>query len=139
MIVVVPNDFEYVVERLGRYQRTLSAGLHVLVPVLDRVAFRYALAPAEEEVTETAITLDNIPVRIALKCRWQITDAKSAAYESANVQEFVSALVRTAAREWASARSMSDLRETTRELRIPAAQSGVKVIGVDVVRIDRVT
>ena len=44
-ITVVPDDSAYVVERLGRYLRTLPPGLHVLVPVIDRVAFRYSLRP----------------------------------------------------------------------------------------------
>jgi regulator of protease activity HflC (stomatin/prohibitin superfamily) len=41
--VVVPNQVVYVIERLGKYSRTLGAGFHILVPFIDRVAYRHIL------------------------------------------------------------------------------------------------
>lgn len=141
-IKVVPADSAYVVERLGRYQATLPPGLHVLVPFVDRIAHRYSLAPMDEELTESAISLDNVPVSVTLAIRWQIVDAERAAYASASVIEFVKGIVRTALREAVGRTNYDELRESTREIqsaivRVPAGQAGVKVVAAEVKKIGR--
>lgn len=63
--VVVPQKSEFVVERLGKYNDTLSAGFHLLIPFLDRIAYRFVL---KEEVfdipSQTCITKDNVTVAV---------------------------------------------------------------------------
>ena len=145
MAIVVPENSAYVVERLGRYFATLPPGLHMLLPFLDRVAFRYSLLPTEERITDNAITRDNIPVSITSRFRWSIADAQKAAYSSADVKQFVTELVRSRQRQSISERDWKDVRETTRELRStvlnavqePAAQAGVTIAEVDVEEIAR--
>lgn len=146
MIVIVPADHVYVVERLGRYHRTANPGLHVLVPLVDRVAFRFTLRPQDLALSDTCITFDNVPFAVTSTIRWQIADAQTAAYAVANPAEFVTGLVRSCQREWIGKQPSKDVRETTRELEQavlraaaePAAKAGVKVVGVDVTRIERV-
>lgn len=116
MIASVPAGHAFVVERLGRYHRTLPAGTHFLVPLIDRVAFRFPLTPRDAEVTETAITLDNVAVKIAANVRAQIVDPQAAAYGTADVAEFVKTIVRTHLRNEIAKRNFEDARETTREL-----------------------
>ena len=41
--VIVPQKAAYIVERLGKYRCTLDAGFHILIPFLDRIAYRYTL------------------------------------------------------------------------------------------------
>lgn len=79
--VIVPQKREYVIERLGKYSKTLSAGFHILVPFLDKVAYKYSL---KEEVfdipSQTCITKDNVTVDIDGLLYLQVVDSKSAAY-----------------------------------------------------------
>jgi regulator of protease activity HflC (stomatin/prohibitin superfamily) len=147
MITVVPGDSAYVVERLGRYHRVLPPGLHVLVPVMDRVAFRYSLLPKTVDVSDQAITLDNVPVAITSALRWQIADPREVAYGAIDPDYYMTTLVKAAQREWISRHSWSDARESTRQLEVDVArtageavqQVGMKVIGLTVSDIDRVT
>ncbi|NYI41597.1 SPFH domain-containing protein [Demequina lutea] len=84
-IVVVRQTKAYLVERLGRYSRTLDAGLHLLVPFLDRVRAQVDL---KEQVYPTppqsVITSDNLVVDIDSVIYLQVTDARAAVYEIAN-------------------------------------------------------
>ena len=79
--VIVPQKSEYVVERLGKYSTTLAAGFHVLVPFLDRVAYKFSL---KEEVfdipSQTCITKDNVTVEVDGLIYLQVMDSKLAAY-----------------------------------------------------------
>ncbi|KGM10367.1 SPFH domain-containing protein [Cellulomonas bogoriensis] len=82
---VVPQAQAYLVERLGRYSRTLDAGLHLLVPFIDRVRSQVDLR--EQVVSfppQPVITSDNLVVSIDTVVYYQVTDPKSAVYEIAN-------------------------------------------------------
>jgi len=145
MLTIVPDEAAYVVERLGRYHRTLRAGVHFLAPLLDRVAFRYSLLPKDQDVADTCVTRDNVTVAVASRFRWQIADPERAAYASASETDFIVTLLRTLVRQWIGARVWDDIRETTRELEagvlreaaFSAEQAGVKVVAFDVQRIER--
>jgi regulator of protease activity HflC (stomatin/prohibitin superfamily) len=82
---IVPQARAYLVERLGRYSRTLDAGLHILVPFVDRVR---AIVDLREQVVtfppQPVITSDNLVVSIDTVIYFQVTDPKSAVYEIAN-------------------------------------------------------
>ena len=63
--VVVPQQRAYVVERLGKYSRTLRAGFHILVPFIERSAYRHSLKEHAFEIEEqVCITLDNVQVGV---------------------------------------------------------------------------
>lgn len=80
-IKVVPQAHAYVVERLGAYQGTWSVGLHIKMPLLDKVAKKVNL---KEQVVDFApqpvITKDNVTMRIDTVVFFQITDPKLFAY-----------------------------------------------------------
>lgn len=145
-VIVVPAEGAWVVERLGRYDRTLPAGTHVLAPFIDRVAFRYSLAPVTSETSDVCITGDNVPVRVTSTVSAQIVDARQAAYATGNAGDFVTTLVRTQLRQWIGGRSWDDVRATTSELGVatmqaaeePASRIGVRMLAVDVNGIERV-
>jgi len=79
--VIVPQKSEFIIERLGKYNKTLSAGFHILAPFLDRVAYKYSL---KEEVldipSQTCITRDNVTVAVDGLIYLQVMDSKLAAY-----------------------------------------------------------
>lgn len=147
MIAIVPANHAYIVERLGRYHRTLGPGLTVLVPLIDRVSFRYSLLPQRLDLTDNCITLDNVPFTVTSTAQWQMVDPRTVSYEVANVAEFVTGLVRSCQRKWISEQRSKDVRETTREFQqavlraaaAPAAKVGVRIVDHDVTRIERFT
>jgi regulator of protease activity HflC (stomatin/prohibitin superfamily) len=84
-IKVVPQAHARIVERLGRYHRTLNAGLAFVIPVVDKVRSRVDLR--EQVVSfppQPVITEDNLVVSIDSVIYFQVTDPKAATYEIAN-------------------------------------------------------
>jgi regulator of protease activity HflC (stomatin/prohibitin superfamily) len=82
---VVPQAEAWIVERLGRYARTLDAGLHLLLPFVDRVRAKRDLR--EQVISfppQSVITSDNLVVEIDTVIYFQVTDARAAVYEIAN-------------------------------------------------------
>lgn len=80
-VKIVPQAYAYVVERLGAYQGTWSVGLHIKMPILDKIAKKVNL---KEQVVDFApqpvITKDNVTMRIDTVVYFQITDPKLFAY-----------------------------------------------------------
>lgn len=82
---IVPQAVAMLVERFGRYQRTMDAGLHLLIPFVDRI--RAAVDLREQVVSfppQPVITSDNLVVSIDTVIYFQVTEPKSAVYEIAN-------------------------------------------------------
>jgi regulator of protease activity HflC (stomatin/prohibitin superfamily) len=96
---IVPQARAGVVERLGRYSRTLSPGLALVVPFIDRVR---PLIDLREQVVsfppQPVITEDNLVVNIDSVIYFQVTDAKSATYEIANYIQAIEQLTVTTLR-----------------------------------------
>ena len=84
-IRIVPQAYAGVVERLGRYHKTLNPGLNLLVPFIDRLR---PLVDMREQVVsfppQPVITEDNLVVSIDTVIYFQVTDARAATYEIAN-------------------------------------------------------
>ncbi len=98
-IRIIPQATAGVVERLGRYHRTLNAGLNLIVPGLDRM--RYRLDLRETVVSfppQPVITEDNLVVSIDTVIYFQVTDPKSAVYEIVNYIQGIEQLVITTLR-----------------------------------------
>jgi regulator of protease activity HflC (stomatin/prohibitin superfamily) len=63
--VVVPQQSAYVIQRLGKYSRTLNAGFHILIHLFDTIAYRHSLKEEAVEVAEqVCITSDNVQVAV---------------------------------------------------------------------------
>ncbi len=108
-IRIVPQARAGVVERLGRYQRTLAPGLAIVVPFIDKVK---PLIDLREQVITFApqpvITEDNLVVQIDTVLYFTITDPKSAAYEVANPLQAIEALTVTTLRNVIGGMSLED-------------------------------
>src|SRR2546423_9146957 len=98
-IRIVPQARAGVVERLGRYSRTLTPGLAIVVPFIDRVR---GLMDLREQVVsfepQPVITEDNLVVSIDTVIYFQVTDAKAATYEIANYIQGIEQLTVTTLR-----------------------------------------
>ncbi|MDR2140308.1 MAG: paraslipin [Deltaproteobacteria bacterium] len=78
---VVPQNEAYVVERLGKYNGTLLSGFHLLVPFLDRVAYRHTLKEQVIDVPpQVCITRDNISVEVDGVLYMTVMDPRNASY-----------------------------------------------------------
>jgi regulator of protease activity HflC (stomatin/prohibitin superfamily) len=78
----VPQGFEYTVERFGRYTRTLSPGLNLIIPVMDRIGAKMNMMEQVLDVpTQEVITKDNAMVAVDGVVFFQVLDAPKAAYE----------------------------------------------------------
>src|SRR5881409_1920174 len=98
-IRVIPQARAGVVERLGRYSRTLTPGLAIVVPFVDRV--RPLLDLREQVVSfdpQPVITEDNLVVSIDTVIYFQVTDARAATYEIANYIQAIEQLTVTTLR-----------------------------------------
>ncbi len=96
---IVPQASNLIVERLGRYSRTLQPGLHIIVPFIDRV--RASVDLRERVVSfppQPVITSDNLVVSIDTVIYFQVTDPKSAVYEIANYIQAIEQLTVTTLR-----------------------------------------
>jgi regulator of protease activity HflC (stomatin/prohibitin superfamily) len=96
---VVPQQSAYVVENLGRYSRTLQAGFHILIPFVERIAYRHNLKEEAVDITEqVCITKDNVQVGVDGVLYLQILDASKASYGITNHRFAISQLAQTTLR-----------------------------------------
>lgn len=80
-IKIVPQRSAYIIERLGKYNGTLVAGFHVLLPFLDKVAYKHSLKEQAIDVdSQICITRDNIAVEVDGILYIQVIDPQKASY-----------------------------------------------------------
>ena len=97
--IVVPQQSAYVVERLGKYSSTLQAGFHILVPFVERIAYRHSLKESAIDIPEQiCITKDNVQVGIDGVLYLQVLDAGRASYGISDYHFAISQLAQTTLR-----------------------------------------
>jgi regulator of protease activity HflC (stomatin/prohibitin superfamily) len=85
-VTIVPQGQEYTLERLGRYSRTLTPGMHLIVPIVDRIGRRLNMMEQVLDVpNQEVITKDNAMVSVDGVMFYQVLDAARAAYEVTNL------------------------------------------------------
>jgi len=97
--VVVPQQSAFVVESLGKYSRTLHAGFHILMPFVERVAYRHNLKEQAADVAEqVCITRDNVQVAVDAVLYMQVLDPHLASYGITNYAFAIGQLAQTTLR-----------------------------------------
>jgi regulator of protease activity HflC (stomatin/prohibitin superfamily) len=97
--VVVPQQSAYVVEMLGKFSRTLQAGFHILIPFVERVAYRHSLKESATDIPEQiCITKDNVQVGIDGILYMQVLEPTRASYGIANYEFAIAQLAQTTLR-----------------------------------------
>ncbi|HET7133778.1 MAG TPA: stomatin-like protein [Gammaproteobacteria bacterium] len=97
--IVVPQQSAYIVEFVGKYSRTLQAGFHILIPFVERVAYKHTLKEMAIDIPEQiCITRDNVQVGIDGVLYMQILDASRASYGISNYEFAISQLAQTTLR-----------------------------------------
>jgi regulator of protease activity HflC (stomatin/prohibitin superfamily) len=93
---IVPQQHAWVVERLGKYDRTLTPGLSFVVPFIERVAYRHSLKEVPLDVpSQVCITKDNTQLQVDGIIYFQITDPMRASYGSSNYVFAITQLAQT--------------------------------------------
>jgi regulator of protease activity HflC (stomatin/prohibitin superfamily) len=96
---IVPNQWIFVIERLGKYSRSLEAGFHILIPFLDKVAYKHSLKEMAIDVPpQNCITKDNISVEIDGVLYMRVVDPVKASYGIRNYQFAIVQLAQTTMR-----------------------------------------
>ena len=97
--VVVPQQQGFVIERLGKYSRTLNAGFHILFPFLERIAYKHTLKEQAIDIDEQiCITRDNVQVGVDGVLYMQVLDPSRASYGIGNYMFAISQLAQTTLR-----------------------------------------
>lgn len=97
--VVVPQQNAYVIERLGKYSKTLNAGFHILIPFLERIAYKHTLKEQAVDIAEQiCITNDNVQVGVDGVLYMQVLDPSRASYGIGNYMFAISQLAQTTLR-----------------------------------------
>ena len=96
---VVPQQSAWVIERLGKFSRTLEPGLNIIVPFVDRVAYRHSLKEVPLDVPEqVCITRDNTQLAVDGIIYYQVTDPRLASYGSSDYIAAITQLAQTTLR-----------------------------------------
>ncbi|HLX03791.1 MAG TPA: stomatin-like protein [Trinickia sp.] len=98
-IKIVPQQHAWVLERLGRYHATLTPGLNIVLPFIDRVAYKHLLKEIPLDVPgQICITRDNTQLQVDGVLYFQVTDAMKASYGSSNFVQAITQLSQTTLR-----------------------------------------
>jgi len=113
IIRIVPQNSALIVERLGKYNKTLEAGFHILMPFIDKVAYRHSLKEFAIDVpSQQAITRDNVALGIDGVLYLRIMDPKAASYGVENLRFAIVQLAQTTMRAEIGKLSLDDTFES---------------------------
>jgi regulator of protease activity HflC (stomatin/prohibitin superfamily) len=111
--IVVPQQSAFVVEYLGKFSRTLQAGFHILVPFVERIAYRHSLKEQAVDIPEqTCITKDNVQVGVDGVLYLRVLDPQRASY---GITDYIFAIMQLAQTTLRSEIGKIDLDRTFEE------------------------
>lgn len=136
--VIVPQKSEFIIERLGKYNKTMAAGFHLLVPFLDRVAYKYSLKEEVSDIpSQTCITKDNVTVEVDGLLYLQVMDSKLSAYGINDYRMAASQLAQTTLRSCIGKIDLDktfEERETINSQVVDSIDQAAQAWGVKVLR-----
>ena len=135
---IVPQRQEYIVERLGKFSKTLSAGLHILIPFLDVVRYKRTLKEEVFEVSkQNCITKDNVALGIDGVLYLQVMDSKLSCYGIDDYRLAAQNLAQTSLRSVIGKMDLDktfEERETLNQAVVAAVDEAAQNWGIKVLR-----
>ncbi len=136
--VVVPQKKEFVVERLGKYQTTLGAGFHILIPFIDKAAYKRSLKEEPVDIAaQTCITADNVTMEVDGVLYIQVMNARQSAYGIEDYHFAAAQLAQTSLRSAIGRITLDktfEARETLNQQVVEALDEAAQNWGVKVLR-----
>ena len=142
---IVPQRSAYVVERLGKYAKTLEAGFHLLIPFVDRIAYRHTMKEEAIDVDRQAcVTKDNIQVVVNGVIYLQVMDPKDASYGITNYRYASTQLAQTTLRSVIGKISLDKTFEEREAIHVQVVEAldeaarpwGIKVLRYEIADIE---
>lgn len=137
-IRVVPQSMVYVVERFGKYTKTLTAGLNFIVPLLDRVQHRVSILERQLPAFKiSVITRDNVEVELEATVFYRIVDAASSVYRIQDVDRAIDTAATSIVRSAAGKLDLDDLQSSRESMNQEIAANLAKaaeVWGIEITR-----
>jgi regulator of protease activity HflC (stomatin/prohibitin superfamily) len=136
--IVVPQRNEYVIERLGKYQNTLEAGFHILIPFIDKIAYKRNLKEEPVDIgSQTCITADNVTLEVDGIMYLQVINSRQSAYGIADYHFAASQLAQTSLRSAIGKITLDntfEARETLNKQVVSAIDDAAQNWGIKVLR-----
>ncbi|MGB1961737.1 MAG: SPFH domain-containing protein [Candidatus Puniceispirillaceae bacterium] len=137
-VKIVPQSQVYVIERFGKYTRTLTAGLSVIVPFLDRVGHRVSILERQlPEFIISVITRDNVEVRLETTVFYRVVDASRTVYRIQNVDNAIHTAASSIVRSAAGKLELDELQSSRESMNKEIAtylQEAAEIWGIDITR-----
>jgi len=137
-IKVVPQSDVFVIERFGKFTKTLQAGLNFIVPFLDRVAHKISILERQlPEFTISVITKDNVEVKLDATVFYRITDAASSVYRILDIDHAIHTASTSIVRSAAGKLELDELQSSRESMNAEIAenlQNAATVWGIEITR-----
>jgi regulator of protease activity HflC (stomatin/prohibitin superfamily) len=137
-IKIVPQSKEYIVERFGKYEKTLPAGLSLIVPYIERVAHKISILERQlKEFKISVITKDNVEVMLESTVFFRVTDASRSVYRIADVESAIDTAATSIVRSAAGRLELDELQSSrdsmSEEIALKLKEAAV-VWGIEITR-----
>lgn len=137
-IKIVPQSNVFVVERFGRYTKTLNAGLNFIVPFLDRIAHKISILERQlPEFRISVITRDNVEVQLESTVFYRVTDAASSVYRIQDINQALHTASESIIRSAAGKLELDELQSSRESMNSEIAHNlkeAAIVWGIDITR-----